>query len=200
MKEKVRLFFKTFIICSMCFVIFIGVGYFYLSKNFEETDNKAENIPYTQTLTENAGILLCENGNSTFFYLDFSDKVLTVSLTPEDSFEGRIYGYSHNYTVTANWDLIIAIIDNVGGVELEVESEKLRYTGLQVAELLKRSNSLELRRQVIIAACEKIRKYGVNSAFFGDVINKSETNLNHTDCYFWHEYLGEICANIRFID
>ncbi len=200
MKHSFKLFLKTFIICSFIFAFFIGIGYFYLNESIKETDNKAEKIPYSQTPSENKGVLLCFGEENIFLYLDFIESKLIVSLKPEQSFQNQIYGYSHDYTVSADKSLIVEIVDNIGGVELEIENQKLRYTGLQVKELLNRSASIELRRDIIKDVCKKIYEYGVDSSFFSSIINLSDTSLKFSECYFWKDYLPKLCANTHFID
>lgn len=200
MKNKFKLFIKTFIICSFTFAFFVGVGYYYLSKSFTEANNEASKVPYTQSLSENRGILLCCNNEKVFFYLDFLENKLVVSLSPETAENGLIYGYTHDYTLEGNNILISNVIDCVGGVELLIEDQKLRYTGLQVTELLKRSNSTDLRREIIIDACKKISEYGIGNEFFSIIVNYSKTQLNFSECYLWREYLPQLCENLYFID
>lgn len=183
----------------MFFSVFLGFGYFYLNKNITDVNQNTEKIPYEQTLTENKGILLTINGRQTFVYLDFIESKTVVSLSPQTG-ENNIYGYPCDYTVIGSDELIIKIIDNVGGIELKQNGAYLRFTGLQVCEVLKRSNSNDLRKEVITAVCQNIVKYGVNKAFFTDVINNSKTNLNVTDCFFWDKHLGKVCMQLNFID
>ncbi len=200
MTGKLKLFLKTFIICSVACAVFVGTGYLYLSKSIKQADNEVLNIPYRQTLSENKGILLVCNGENVFFYLDFIDNKLVVSLSPDKARNGEIYGYSHNYTLEGNDTLISNIIDCVGGVELLVEDGKLRYTGLQVVKLLKQSNSKELRRDIIKDTCKKIAEYGIGTDFFSTIVNKSKTDLKFSECYLWREYLPQLCENLNIID
>ncbi len=200
MKSKFKLFLKTFIACSLTFAIFVGSGYLYLSKTFKQVDSEALKVPYTQTLSENKGILLKCNNESVFFYLNFLENTLVVSLNPEKAENGQIFGYSHDYTLDGNNNLISNIIDCVGGVELSGQDGKLRYTGFQLSELLKQSNSRELRREIITDACKKIAEYGIGNEFFSSIVNNSNTELKFSECYLWREYLPQLCANLHFID
>lgn len=200
MKNKFKLFIKTFIVSSLVCVIFIATGYLYLSKSFKEADNEVENIPYSQTLSENKGILLLCNGESVFFYLDFLENKVIVSLNPEKSDNGLIYGYTYDYTLDVNSALISDIIDYIGGVELSQDGEKIRYTGFQANDLLKQSNSKELRREIIKDIGKKIAFYGVDNEFFSILVNNSKTELKFSECYLWRDYLRKMCDNLNFID
>lgn len=184
----------------MCIILFVGTGFYYLNKNFETANQVTEKVPYKQNLCDNKGVLFAINNKEIFVYLDFLESKIIISLNPEKSDEGKIYGYSHEYTVTGNDDLVVALIDNIGGIELDADGEKLRYTGVQVCELLKRSDSLELRRNIITEVCKKIERFGVDSSFVVHIINNSENNINLGDCYFWDENLAEVCSNLHFID
>ena len=200
MKNKFKLFLKTFIICSVSFAVFVSAGYYYLSKSFTQADNEASKVPYSQTLTQNKGVLLTCNSEKIFLYLDFLENKLVVSLNPEPSKDNKIYGYTHDYTLKGDNTLITNIIDDLGGVEILIEDTKLRYTGLQVTELLKQSNSETLRREIIVDACGKIAEYGIGNDFFSTLVNDSETELKFSECYLWREYLPQLCANLHFID
>lgn len=200
MKREYKLFLKTFMICSFICVFLVGVGYFYLNRTSQKVNSSPQNIPYYQTYPESKGILFSLGGSNTFIYLDFSDRKLTVSLTPEESFENQIYGYSHDYTINGDNNLAAFIIDNVGGINLTQNGEKLRFTGNQVCELLKRSDSVELRREIINGITANIAEYGVGDKFISDIINNCETKLKYSECYFWDDYLQDICKNVNYID
>ncbi len=200
MKNNFKLFLKTFFICTISFLIFLSLGYFYLSDNIKEIDSNTENIPYNQVPSENVGILFSWVDEEAFFYLDFFESKLIVSLNPDKTNDGMINGYSHTYTVNANDMLIVDCIDNIGGVELLYNDEKIRYTGIQLLELLKRTNSLQVRRDIIKEAVEIFENYGISSSFFSDVITNSNTNLKLSDSYFWADYLPLLCENLYFID
>lgn len=197
---KFRLFLKSFLICTICFLLFFGFGYFYLNKNIKSVNQNTENVPYRQISSENAGVLFIINGQETFVYLDFFENKITVSLSPEPSFANAIYGYSHNYTIKGNNELTETIIDNVGGIELEINGEVLRYTGLQVSDILKHTNSTELKRNIVTAIIKNIAKYGVDSSFVVNIINCSDSDLNLSKCYLWNDLLQSVCGNIHFID
>ena len=200
MNIKFKLFLKTFITCLLSFAIFVGSGYIYLSKKFKQANNDVNNVPYSQTLSENKGILFNCSNEKFFLYLDFLENKLVVSLTPEISSNSNIYGYSHDYTINGDSTVINNIIDCVGGVELIYEDTKLRYTGLQVNQLLKRSHSKELRRDIISKVSEKIVTYGIGNEFFSGILNNSITELKFSECCLWRDYLPQLCENIIFID
>lgn len=200
MKKKNNRFIKTILACSICFFIFLGIGYLFLDKNFYNTDTDIENVPYTQQAPENAGILLDINNTKTFFYLDFQNEKLIVSLKPEAEQMGEIYGYPLDYKITTTNEILGQITDYLNGIELTKENATFRYTGAQILDLLK-TNDLELlERDLITAICKKITRNTIRVDFFALVIQNSKTELSLIDCYFWADYMDEICKNVYFID
>ena len=135
MKSKFKLFLKSFIISSMFCAVLIGIGYFYMQKNLAPAQNEIKNVPYKQQTCENKGILLEIDGDKTFFYLDFENNELLVSIFPEEELKNEIYGYSVDFNVSGDYNILSDMVDYVGGIELEIKQQKYRYTGIQIAEI-----------------------------------------------------------------
>ena len=77
----------------------------------------------------------------TLFYLDFEKRTISILTDNKNTNTGdTLYGYPVDYTVSAGYDLLVYIIDTVGGIELETESEILRFTGVQIADMLSKSS------------------------------------------------------------
>ena len=198
--KKKNAYIKTFLICCVCFLLFLGSGYAFLNKNFSTANNETEKIPYTQQPPENAGILVEIDNTKTFFYIDFLNEKIVVSLKPEDEINDEIYGYSLDYKVNTTADLIAKITDYLNGIELTNETGKYRYTGAQINELLSTNNLESIERDIIKAINERIIINSLKVDFFSLVIQNSDTNLNIIDCYFWADYMEELCKNTHFID
>jgi hypothetical protein len=184
----------------MCLTIFLSIGYFYLNKSLVTANTEKKNVPYTQQINENTGVLLNLGGEESFYFLDFENKRLSASLTPEEQTENEIYGYPVTFKINADTNLIALIIDYVGGVDLTLENETYRYTGLQVKDLIETTNSKDLRREVIKSICSKISENGIETDFFTKILENSDTDLKFTDCYFWAKEIDTLCQNLWFID
>lgn len=180
--------------------MFLGIGYLFLEKGFYNTDTEVEKVPYTQQAPENAGILLEINKSKTFFYLDFQNEKLVISLKPEAEQMGEIYGYPLSYKIATTNEILGQITDYLNGIELTQEDATFRYTGAQILDLLKTNDLESLERDLIKAICKKISQNSIRVDFFALVIQKSETDLSLIDCYFWADYMDEICKNVYFID
>ncbi len=184
----------------MCCAVFVGVGYYYIDANLKPVQNETENVPYSQESPENAGVLLEIGGDKTFFYLDFESEKLFVSVMPEEVNGGEIYGYSVDYTVSANYQLLSDIVDYVGGIEMTLDDTVLRYTGIQVSELAQTNTGGELKREIIAKICEIIEQSGVALDFFANIIETADTDLTIPDCYFWEDKIDTLCQNLQIID
>lgn len=200
MGKKYKRLLLVFAVFAVSFSLFLGLGYVSLNEDFSKASTEKEKVPYTQEKPQNAGILFNINGEETFFFLNFEECNITVALNPEEPINNEIFGYSLDYKITANGDLLSEITDYLNGLELTILGEDYRYTGQQIKALIEIDNTKRLRYKIIDAIFNRIVSNGVATDFFGLIIKKSETNLNLVDCYFWSEYLTVLSKNLRYID
>jgi hypothetical protein len=200
MRRNVKQSIKLVLIFLAVFSAFVGFGYFYLNDNSEVTNNVTSSIPYKPEPPQNAGILLTINGDETFFYLDFFNEKITVSLKPEEPFNNEIYGYSFDYKIESDSSLISYVVDYVGGIDLKVENQDLRLTGEQVKALYDGNVSLDFKKEIIEVLAGKFTQTFVGVEFFSDIINATQTDLKIIDCYFWDDYFNKVCNNLHFIE
>ena len=183
-------------LCVICCSLFVGGGYFYLRQNFKETENKVSSIPYSFSAPENKGIMLDICDNLTFLYLDFGEERLKVIIPPEADYNGEIFGYPIDFTVKTDYRFVSRLIDCADGIELEISGETLRYTGVQISDILSRTvDTSELKRKIIIALLEKIGKNGLDGEFFNYLVESADTDITVPDCYYWERYITKLCKN-----
>lgn len=197
LKKSTKLFLKTVVISGCCCAVFVGVGYSYLSRNLLQTETETESVPYYRESPQNAGILFDFSGDKTFAYLDFENSRVVVSLNPEPE-EDTVYGYPLDFEVEGNVDFVADLVDYLDGIELETENQTLRYTGVQVEELL--SVDSGVKSQIVTAIAKKIAQNGLGSDMFLSVIKNCDTNLTVPDFYYWPDYIKNLCANLQIID
>lgn len=202
MKRNTKLFLKTVIISAWCLAVFLGIGYYYLSKNLTETEIKAPNVPYYNQTPQNCGLLFEILGEETFVYLDFENSKITVSLYPQEIVEdtNEIYGYPLDFRINADVDFIADLVDYLEGIELDFENRTLRYTGVQVVDIIFADKDFELKPQILKSICEKIAENGMEKDMFLYIVENCETNLTVPDFYYWPEYIKNLCANLHIID
>ena len=135
MKRKIFGIFKLLAFCIICCSLFVGGGYFYLRQNFRETENKVSSVPYSFSAPESKGIMLEICGSPTYLYLDFYEERLKVIIPPEKEYGEDIYGYPIDFIVKTDYRFVAAVIDYADGIELNLDGEALRYTGVQISAL-----------------------------------------------------------------
>ena len=189
--KKIKYLFKFTAICLLVGIIFICSGYFYLNYELKETEKGESSVPYYSEAPENAGVLFDIYSDRTLFYMDFEKNTISILTDNKNTNTGdTLYGYPVDYTVSAGYDLLVYIIDTVGGIELETETEILRFTGVQIADMLsKSSDTKSLYRKVIPEIFKKIKEKGISREDLLYIIENSETNLTFPDCYYWSDYL-----------
>ncbi len=203
LKNGFRLFLKTLVITAFCITLFVGVGYYYLSKNLKQTDTDTpQKVPYYQEAPQNAGILLDVFGDKIFLYFDFENTKITASLFLEQSDikEKEIYGYPLDYTLQADMDFITDLVDYINGIELNLENETLRYTGVQVTDIILKDTKKEYKKDITKAIISQIAKNGIGNDLLLRIVEKGETNITVPDFYYWSKFLGQSAGNLHIID
>ena len=179
----------------------MGGGYFYLRQSFKETENKVSSVPYSFSAPENKGIMLDICDSLTFLYLDFNGEGLKVIIPPEAEYEGEIFGYPIDFTVKADYRFVSKLVDCADGIELDISGERLRYTGVQISDILSRTvDTSELKRQIITSLMGKIGENGMDGEFFNYLVEDTETDITVPDCYYWERYIMKLCKNGRIIN
>jgi hypothetical protein len=88
----------------------------------------------------------------------------------------------------------------LNGLELDIEGENYRYTGVQIKDILGTENGQDLKSKLIKSICSRILSSRPQVDFFASIIENSQTDLNLVDCYFWDDYITDLCENLDFID
>lgn len=196
---------KHFFIFLCCGLLFFFSAYLYLYaglKASKETEIKENSIPYEKAAPEDTGLLIkFESGSAIMVFLDFSYERILAAVIDDytDGAELRL-GYDIQYTFDADSTFLEGIIDRIGGIELEVENEPLRYTGVQVGDLVSRNDNGELKRQILSAVFTKISKVGLTTDDFVYMTENSDTTLTVPDCMYWAEHIGDMCLRHMIIN
>ena len=200
MKKTKKKIFRTILISVLTFTLFLSIGYIFVSKNLKKVNTKIEDVPYTQETPNNVGILFNINGDKTYAYLDFDEKKMIISLSPEEPFENEIYGYPLDFELNATTNLISEVADYLNGIVLDLEDGKYRYTGSQIKDILSEKSSKDFKTMLVKSICDRISESRIQVDFFAKIIENSQTNINILDCYFWDDYINDVCKNLYFID
>ena len=194
LKSNTKLFLKTVLISVVCLILFIGAGYFYLRGSFVTAQNENNYVPYYKQIPQNSGLLFEIPEDKTYFYLDFENQNILVA------FSGENFEYPVDFKVNTDLDFVADFVDSIGGIELVLENKTLRYTGVQVEDLIIADKDLSLKPQIIKAIFDKISNVGMTKEMFSEIIERCETNLTVPVFYGWLDYIKEVSANVIFID
>ncbi|MBQ8267756.1 MAG: hypothetical protein IJZ21_05170, partial [Clostridia bacterium] len=99
-----------------------------------------------------------------------------------------------------DYQLIGGIVDRVGGVNVEVNGETLRYTGVQIIDLISVNPDEDMKAQVITQIFRQISENNFSKDDFIYIIENSKSNLTVVDCIYWLDYIGEMRGNINFVN
>lgn len=194
---------KLIFTISFCLLIFMLVTYFYLSAMIDKqntaADTKQSKIPYSTTPEDSGVLFIFPDQKGLLTYFEFSNN--SIYAIPVDDCTGEsivYYGYPADYRIECDYPLIAGIIDNAGGVELERDEEILRYTGVQVVELL--SYSADLRSdtlEITIGLFKSISQNGFSVSDMTYILsNCTHTNLTLPICFNWSDYIPKMTLTI----
>lgn len=203
MNKKKSILKISFIVFACGLTVFFS-AYIYLYANLKQKEQtaqaKKQDVPYSAEEPKNSGLLINFPDNSRLLvYLDFASQMIFTSIIEDNSVpQKQYYGYTVNYNVNADYNLISAIIDRIGGIELNLDGKELRYTGVQITDIISSKTDISsLKRDIICAVFKKISKNGFSKDDFVYIIENSETDLTVPDCYYWQDYIGEMSS--RFV-
>lgn len=199
MQRNIKIFVKTIFFTSFILLFFVIFGYMMLSSKVTLAEKKQEKVPYYESVPQNVSVLLTVLDSKTLFFLDFEKENMRVlSVGEEDGY--TFYGYSTDYYSECSLNTVSGIIDIIGGIELEINDEKLNYTGIQVKEILEYNTDKTMETEILKKTIEKISKTGFSKEDFLYIIKNSNTNLTVPDCYNWEKYIGKLCKNAIFVN
>ncbi len=199
LKKSVIIFFKTVFLTSVLLMVFVCFGYMLLTSEVTLAETKEENVPYYESVPQNVNLLFNVLDNKIMFSLDFeNENIKIVNVYGEEEYS--FYGYSTDFYVECDLNIISGIVDILGGIELEITDEKLNYTGTQIKEILEYNSDSYFSRDIVSKIIEKISKVGFSKEDFLYIIENSETNLTVPDCYEWEKYIKKLCKNAVFVN
>lgn len=185
-------------------MLFFGASYVYLHYNLNratQTERKDYTVPYKH-IPDNAGVgFLLPDSSAVLVYLNFENNCINVvNIEKYDAANDLYYGYTVDYTVEVTYPFISGIVDRLGGINIRVNGEVLRYTGVQVVELAKGNKDSTIKSQIISEVFSQISKSGFSKENFVYIIQNTNTDLSLLDCIYWMDYIDNIRGDIKFIN
>lgn len=196
---------KRAFIIFLCGMLFFGLAYAYLYFNFNKPIAKADQKDYTvpyNPMPENAGVaFLLPDSSAVLAFLDFENGCINVvNIEKYDVHNKLYYGYTADFTVQTDYELISGIIDRVGGINIEISGETLRYTGVQVVELISEKQNTNIKPQIIYGIFKQISKNNFSKDDFLYIIENSSSDLKLVDCIYWLEHIDNLCSRINIVN
>ena len=109
-------------------------------------------------------------------------------------------GYPVDYKISIDYYSLSLIIDRVGGIYIETDEELLRYTGIQVCDMLSGNYTSEMQFKVLTSFCERLSKNGFSNEDFKFLLSRCDTNLKMPVCLYWQEYVKVMFSNTVFVN
>lgn len=188
------------VICAA--VLFLG-AYIYFSGSIksenERTEAKNYDVPYEAATPQDCGLLFeFPDKTGCLIYIEFS-KTMASAVFIDDCSENETeyYGYTVDYKLEVDYQFLSSLIDRAGGIELEDENgqEILRYTGVQVVDMLSSTGeTAPFRSKILSALFKSFAKNGFSKDDLIFVIQNSKTDLTIPKCFNWAGYLSEISS------
>lgn len=200
MKKYLRLAVILFVSVS----VFFGASYLYLYNSLKSeqkaADVKEDKIPYDNT-PENCGLLfVMPEDKKLLFFLDFRQEISYIINVENNGVSGDFAGYPADYRFITDYYSLAAVIDRLGGIDMEIEGEVLRYTGIQVCDLVFKDCPSDIRFKAVSSLCERISENGFSNDDFAFLIENTKTNLKMPDCFYWQKYIKSIFSNSVFVN
>ncbi len=201
---KNNIYFKILVSCLsfaavliLSFSLTVGVK----SKPVVEPEEK---VPYKQSQAPLFWGLLMNfsGGKSVYFGFDAEVGTTSVILLPENAQSSEVsqYGYSVDCEVRAEFDFLSSFIDSFGGIELNTDSGIFSFTGVQITDMLKKTNDIEFKKRIINKLFAKIKVENLRKDHLSLLIENTETTLTFPMAYYLDETVNNAVFDIRFIN
>ena len=200
MKNKKQKSLPILLSVTIALGIFTLLGVIFLPASLISYDaptaENIQNIPYAKT-PENCVIFLSAREDAgVLMYLNFEDKRVNAFVYDKDcEKEIQNSGYEVNYIIESDLDFIGNLSDRLGGIVLEKEGQKYRFSSVALREEMEENNDTNTIQKITVAFFDKISKLGLSSNDFKFIMNNTKTNLNYPTCYGWIDFIPELFEN-----
>lgn len=186
--------FRILLTVLLSTLIFSGFTFCYLflckkagTVKIKNAENKKNDVPYTDTVPENMDInIIFSDESKMLLSLDFKGNKIVLK---------EVEKQTEKY-IKLNYNSSAEIIDSIGGIELSVNGQNIRCTGVQSMNML--SSDSELKNDIIIAFFSSLKKIDLTKDKISAILNSSDTNISAFDTYFWQDHINSMLNNFIF--
>lgn len=203
--KNISVYAKILAVCSAFLVVLLAVFSLSLKAELKPTAETPQNIPYVSDDSPDFfGVLLRFSGaKSVYLGFDKNENKTTVIMLENGADEAAVnaYGYDVDCVSDADFDFLARFIDNFGGINLtDSAGETFRYMGVQITELLKKTNDINFKKTVITGLLTAMKEKGVERADLVLFIEECSTNLNFPSIYYLHDTLNSSLKSLSFVN
>ena len=195
---------KISIILFLSVTVFFGSSYLYLYQNLkgqqQPADEKQDDVPYFET-PENCGLLFyLPNDHKVLIFLDFEQEISYIISINVDDVSDSYVGYPIDYRFEIDYYLLSMLFDRLGGLDLSTDDELLRFTGIQVCDIICKNPTNQALYEIISQVCVRISQNGYTIDDFTFLIENSKTNLTVPVCFYWQDNINKLFSNAVFVN
>ncbi|MBR6743461.1 MAG: hypothetical protein IKL94_03100 [Clostridia bacterium] len=170
-------------------LIFMPIAF---NNEISPADNEQSGVPYPSDPQSSGILYVSEDGSGALIYLNFEQKTTTVNIFLEEAREkALLVGYEINYTLVGNDTFLCELCDRLGGIELDENGVKYRFTGAGLAKKLEKTHSVSQMAEISEGFFKKFSKIGLSDDDFKFIIENTRTDLNFPVCYSWREVISD---------
>ena len=166
-----------------------------------DASNTVESVPFYQIPNNKTFLLeICED--KILMNFDFAQSVLNIIYLPEfRKNENNIYGYEIDYNLKTDYEFVGYLVDQVGGITLNIDDETLRYTGTQITEMLEFSPiTQEIKYEILKNLIYAIGITGFTKENLLYIVENCESELKFNEGILFLDYIADCCKFPRFIN
>ncbi|MCQ2449497.1 MAG: hypothetical protein MJ132_04840, partial [Clostridia bacterium] len=186
--SRLKRFLQTAVVLMLCLTVFGGMAFLYLRfvppAKMITTDTAQHEILY-ELPPENAAVICrMPSGKAVTFSLDFAENTLTVF-----NVENGESLSANRYVCVLDRELLIDLIDRVGGLEMEIEGQKLRLPGVQAISFFERRPTAGNRQKLLYAFTKQVARYGLDRDDLQALFQNGSPTLPDAALQGWPQYL-----------
>ena len=204
MKKQTSVYLKVLVTCICLSVVLFSVFSVSVGMNSRPTAETPQNVPYvSDEAPDFFGLLMrLEGGASVYCGFDKVGAKTTVIMLENGAQSSAVleYGYFIDCEADATFDFLARFIDNFGGIELNTDNGLFKYTGVQITDMLTKTNDIDCKKRVIGKVLTAMQQRGLERADLLMLIEQTETDLSFPSAYYLHDTINSSLRTITFVN
>lgn len=205
MKSKISNYLIILAVCGILLIILFIIFSASLKINSAVNVSEPKNdIPYSKTdYPDNYSVIVNFNvDKAVFISFNALDNQTSVILFENNISKQDILnlGYEVNTVITASYDFLSELIDRFGGINLKNNGSVFNCTGVQITDMLSRTNDKSIRYSIIKTLFNSIKEKGISADDMLYIIENTQTTLSYPEAYHLPDTLNYALNSIVFVN